>query len=81
VNGSGDSGVTSRMFGTFLSWLNDHTFDVFVVCTAIRLIEEVETLAIHSPSISSASVIPSVWAMDSMFRSPRSIPPMAERQR
>ncbi len=34
VSGSGDSGVTSRMFGTFLSWLNDHTSDVFVVCTA-----------------------------------------------
>ena len=34
VNGSGDSGVTSRMFGTFLSWLNDHESDVFVVCTA-----------------------------------------------
>ncbi|MCB9951648.1 MAG: AAA family ATPase [Planctomycetaceae bacterium] len=34
VNGSGDSGVSSRMFGTFLSWLNDHSSDVFVVCTA-----------------------------------------------
>jgi hypothetical protein len=34
VSGNGDSGVTSRMFGTFLSWLNDHTSDVFVVCTA-----------------------------------------------
>jgi hypothetical protein len=34
VNSSGDSGVTSRMFGTFLSWLNDHTSDLFVVCTA-----------------------------------------------
>ena len=34
VNGSGDSGVASRMFGTFLSWLNDHESDVFVVCTA-----------------------------------------------
>lgn len=34
VNGNGDSGVASRMFGTFLSWLNDHTSDVFVVCTA-----------------------------------------------
>ena len=32
--GSGDSGVSSRMFGTFLSWLNDHESDVFVVCTA-----------------------------------------------
>ena len=30
----GDSGVASRMFGTFLSWLNDHDSDVFVVCTA-----------------------------------------------
>jgi len=34
VSGSGDSGVTSRMFGTFLSRLNDHESDVFVVCTA-----------------------------------------------
>jgi len=34
MNGSGDSGVASRMFGTFLSWLNDHDSDVFVVCTA-----------------------------------------------
>ncbi|MEZ6096888.1 MAG: AAA family ATPase [Pirellulaceae bacterium] len=34
VNGSGDSGVSTRMFGTFLSWLNDHESDVFVVCTA-----------------------------------------------
>ena len=32
--GSGDSGVASRMFGTMLTWLNDHTSDVFVVCTA-----------------------------------------------
>lgn len=34
VGSSGDSGVTSRMFGTFLSWLNDHDSDVFVVCTS-----------------------------------------------
>lgn len=34
ANGNGDSGVTSRMFGTLLTWLNDHTSDVFVVCTA-----------------------------------------------
>lgn len=32
--GSGDSGVTSRMFGALLTWLNDHNSDVFVVCTA-----------------------------------------------
>ncbi len=35
VGGSnGDSGVSSRMFGTFLSWLNDHESDVFVACTS-----------------------------------------------
>lgn len=34
ASGQSDSGVSSRMFGTFLSWLNDHTSDVFVVCTA-----------------------------------------------
>ncbi len=34
VGGQGDSGVSSRMFGTFLTWLNDHESDVFVVCTA-----------------------------------------------
>jgi hypothetical protein len=34
MGGQGDSGVAARMFGTFLSWLNDHTSDVFVICTA-----------------------------------------------
>jgi SpoVK/Ycf46/Vps4 family AAA+-type ATPase len=34
VGGNGDSGVSTRMFGTFLSWLNDHQSDVYVVCTA-----------------------------------------------
>ncbi len=29
----GDSGVTSRVFGSFLSWLNDRSSDVFVVAT------------------------------------------------
>jgi SpoVK/Ycf46/Vps4 family AAA+-type ATPase len=32
--GQGDSGVSARMFGAFLSWLNDHESDVFTVCTA-----------------------------------------------
>jgi SpoVK/Ycf46/Vps4 family AAA+-type ATPase len=32
--GSGDGGVSTRMFWTLLTWLNDHTSDVFVVCTA-----------------------------------------------
>ena len=34
INSQADSGVSARMFGTFLAWLNDHTSDVFVVCTA-----------------------------------------------
>jgi SpoVK/Ycf46/Vps4 family AAA+-type ATPase len=33
VNGSGDSGVSARLFGTLLTWLNDHTSDVFFVGT------------------------------------------------
>jgi SpoVK/Ycf46/Vps4 family AAA+-type ATPase len=32
-SGQTDSGVTARMFGSLLSWLNDHESDVFVVCT------------------------------------------------
>ena len=31
---AGDSGVSARMFGAFLTWLNDHESDAFVVCTA-----------------------------------------------
>lgn len=31
---SGDSGTTKRVFGTFLSWLQDKTSQVFVVATA-----------------------------------------------
>jgi hypothetical protein len=32
-SGQTDSGVSARLFGTFLGWLNDHESDVFVVCT------------------------------------------------
>jgi len=31
--GQGDSGVSSRLFGSLLTWLNDHTSDVFFVAT------------------------------------------------
>ena len=31
--GRGDGGVSSRLFGTLLTWLNDHTSDVYVVMT------------------------------------------------
>ena len=30
----GDSGVSARLFGTLLSWLNDHESDVFFIATA-----------------------------------------------
>ena len=32
-SGQTDSGVTARLFGTLLSWLNDRTSDSFVICT------------------------------------------------
>lgn len=32
-SGQADSGVSARLFGSFLSWLNDHTSDVFVIAT------------------------------------------------
>jgi len=33
VGGSGDSGVSARLFGTFLSWLSDHESNVFTIGT------------------------------------------------
>jgi hypothetical protein len=34
ASGQTDSGVSARLFGTLLTWLNDHDSDVFVVCTS-----------------------------------------------
>jgi hypothetical protein len=34
VGGQGDSGVSTRLFGTLLSWLSDHDSDVFFIATA-----------------------------------------------
>jgi SpoVK/Ycf46/Vps4 family AAA+-type ATPase len=34
VGSSGDSGVSTRMFGTILTWLSDHESDVFFVATS-----------------------------------------------
>ena len=34
VNGSGDSGVSTRLFGTLLSYLSDKETDVFVIASA-----------------------------------------------
>lgn len=33
-SGQTDSGVSARLFGSLLTWLSDHTSDVFVVMTA-----------------------------------------------
>ena len=32
-SGQGDSGTSSRLFGTFLTWLNDHESDVYLIAT------------------------------------------------
>jgi SpoVK/Ycf46/Vps4 family AAA+-type ATPase len=34
IGGNGDSGTATRLFGTLLTWLNDHQSQVFFVCTA-----------------------------------------------
>jgi len=34
VGGAGDSGVSTRLFGTLLTWLSDHDSDVFFIGTA-----------------------------------------------
>jgi len=34
VSGKGDTGVSSRIFGTFLGWLNDRTNPAFIVATS-----------------------------------------------
>ena len=39
ASGQTDSGVSARLYGTFLSWINDHETDVFVVATVrIRMV-------------------------------------------
>ena len=32
-SGQTDSGVSARLFGSLLTWLNDHTTDVYLVAT------------------------------------------------
>jgi len=34
AGGQGDGGVAARLFGSLLTWMNDHESDAFVVCTA-----------------------------------------------
>jgi SpoVK/Ycf46/Vps4 family AAA+-type ATPase len=37
VNGNGDSGTSTRVFGTFLTWMQEKTAPVFVVATANQI--------------------------------------------
>ena len=55
--GNGDSGVSARMFGTFLTWLNDRESDSFVVCTA----NDVQSLP---PEFARAERFDSVFFVD-----------------
>ena len=32
-SGQTDSGVSARLFGSLLTWMNDHTSDVYLVAT------------------------------------------------
>ncbi len=56
-SGQSDSGVSARLFGTFLSWLNDHESDVFVVATA-------NDIAKLPPEFSRAERFDSVFFLD-----------------
>jgi SpoVK/Ycf46/Vps4 family AAA+-type ATPase len=56
-SGQTDSGVTARMFGQFLSWLNDRTSDVFIVATC----NDITKLP---PEFSRAERFDAVWFVD-----------------
>lgn len=58
---SGDSGVSARMFGTFLTWLNDRQSDSFVVCTA----NDVQKL---TPEFARAERFDAVYFLDLPLR-------------
>jgi hypothetical protein len=55
--GSGDGGVSTRLFGSLLSWLNDRTSDVFVCCTA----NDISKLP---PEFTRAERFDSIWFID-----------------
>lgn len=56
-SGRTDSGVSARLFGSFLTWLNDHTSDVFVVATC----NDISQLP---PEFSRAERWDGVWFLD-----------------
>jgi hypothetical protein len=57
VNGSGDSGVSARLFGTLLTWMSDHQSDVFVVATS-------NDIGKLPPELSRAERFDGVWFVD-----------------
>ena len=56
-SGQTDSGVTARLFGTFLSWLNDRTSDSYVVCTC----NDISKLP---PEFSRSERFDGIWFLD-----------------
>ena len=66
VGGQGDSGVSTRLFGTVLTWLADHESDVFFVGTA----NDVSKLP---PEFTRAERLDSIFFLDT--------PDAADRQR
>jgi hypothetical protein len=57
VGGTGDSGVSTRMFGTLLTYLSDHESDVFVVASA-------NNISILPPELSRAERFDGVFFLD-----------------
>ena len=55
--GNGDSGVSARLFGTLLTWLNDRTSDVYVVCTC-------NNISKLPPEFTRAERFDGVWFLD-----------------
>ena len=56
-SGTTDSGVTARMFGTFLSWMADHQSDVFLITTC----NDISKLP---PEFSRSERFDGVWFLD-----------------
>ena len=56
-SGSTDSGVSARLFGTVLTWLNDHQSDVFTICTC----NDISKLP---PEFSRSERFDGIWFLD-----------------
>jgi SpoVK/Ycf46/Vps4 family AAA+-type ATPase len=56
-SGSTDSGVTARLFGTFLTWLNDRTSDSYAICTC----NDISKLP---PEFSRSERFDGIWFLD-----------------